>query len=69
MKNSIRVPWLYNGLISLSVTIKPKLSYSVDWRHTDSLSAHLVKLRYGRLRIVRLRRSADHARRLGLPVI
>jgi len=65
----VRIPWSFNGVVSLTVAIKPRLSCAVDWRHTESLSAHLVKLRYGRLRIVRLRHSADHAKRLGLPVI
>jgi hypothetical protein len=65
----MRLPWTFNATLSLSRTIKPRLSHANDWRHTEQLSAHLVKMRWGKLRIVRLRHTEDQARRLGLPII
>jgi len=65
----MRLPWTFNATLSISRTIKPRLSHTNDWRHTEQLSAHLVKVRWGKLRIVRLRHTKDQARRLGLPII
>jgi hypothetical protein len=65
----MRLPWTFNATLSLSKTIRPRLSHTNDWRHTEQLSAHLVKIRWGGLRIVRLRHTENQARRLGLPII
>jgi hypothetical protein len=65
----MRIPWSYNSVVSITRTVKPGWSFHKDWRHTDQLSAHLVKVRYGNFRVVRLRHTKNHAKRLGLPVI
>jgi hypothetical protein len=39
------------------------------WRHDHLQSYHLVRLKVGKLSIIRLRQTADHARRLGLPIV
>ena len=65
----MRLPWTYNSTISFSRTLRLRWSHHNDWRHTEQLSAHLVKIRWGTLRIVRLRHTKDQAKRLGLPII
>jgi hypothetical protein len=68
MKLLSRLPCQYNGMISIVWANSPKKVQSI-WRHTNYDSYHLVRLYIGRLVILRIRQTADHARRLGLPIV
>jgi hypothetical protein len=63
-----RLPWQYSGAISILWADCPRKVQSI-WRHDRHHSYHLVRLKVGKLSILRLRQTADHARRLGLPIV
>jgi hypothetical protein len=63
-----RLPWQYAGVVSIVWAKSPRKVQSI-WRHDDQQSYHLVRLKVGKLSIIRLRQTADHARRLGLPIV
>jgi hypothetical protein len=65
---AFRFPWQYNGTVSLVWAKSPRKVQSI-WRHDCEFSCHLVRLKVGKLSIIRLRQTADHARRLGLPIV
>jgi len=65
----MRLPWSHNATLSLSPTRIPAFSKRSVWRHNDTTSAHIVSVRLGLFRLVRLRPTHDHAKRLGLPIV
>ena len=65
---AFRFPWQYNGTVSLVWAKSPRKVQSI-WRHDHQQGYHLVRLKVGKLSILRLRQTADHARRLGLPIV
>jgi hypothetical protein len=65
---AFRFPWQYNGTVSVTWATSPRKAQSI-WRHDHQQSYHLVRLKVGKLSIIRLRQTADHARRLGLPIV
>jgi hypothetical protein len=68
MKILSRLPWQYSGVVSILWADCPRKVQSI-WRHDRRHSYHLVRLKIGKLSILRLRQTADHARRLGLPIV
>jgi hypothetical protein len=69
MKLLSRLPCQYNGTVSLLWVKSPKRKVQSIWRHTAQDSYHLVRLFIGSLVVLRIRQTADHARRLGLPIV
>ena len=69
MKILSRLPCQYNGTVSLLWAKSPKRKVQSIWRHTYQDSYHLVRLYIGKLVILRIRQTPDHARRLGLPIV
>ena len=69
MKLISRLPCQYSGTISLLWAKSPKRKVQSIWRHTSYDSYHLVRLYIGSLVVLRIRKTADHARRLGLPIV
>ena len=69
MKLLSRLPCQHNGTVSLIWAQSPRRKVQSIWRHTDQDSYHLVRLYIGRLVILRIRQTPDHARRLGLPIV
>ncbi len=65
----LRLIWPHNAIVSLRSSSRSRFLRRSVWLHSPSLSVHLAFLYLGSLRIVRLRPSHDHAKRLGLPVI
>jgi hypothetical protein len=65
----MRIIWHNQAIISLAMFPRLMFSYRTVWQHSPSLSAHLIKARLGPVRIVRLRPSRAHAKRLGLPLV
>ena len=63
-----RIPWQHAGVVSIVWAKSPRKVQSI-WRHDELQSYHLVRLKLGKLSILRLRQTADHARRLGLPIV
>ena len=63
-----RLPWQHAGIVSIVWAKSPRKVQSI-WRHDCHHSYHLVRLKLGKLSILRLRQTADHARRLGLPIV
>jgi hypothetical protein len=63
-----RLPWQYSGVVSILWADCPRKVQSI-WRHDHLQSYHLVRLKIGKLSILRLRQTTDHARRLGLPIV
>ena len=63
-----RIPWQHSGVVSILWADCPRKVQSI-WRHDNRHSYHLVRLKLGKLSILRLRQTADHARRLGLPIV
>ena len=64
-----RLPCQYGGTVSLVWAKSPKRKVQSIWRHTAHDSYHLVRLYIGRLVVLRIRQTPDHARRLGLPIV
>ena len=65
---AFRFPWQHDGTVSIVWANCPRKVQSI-WRHDELQSYHLVRLKLGKLSILRLRQTADHARRLGLPIV
>ena len=65
----LRFPWPYGAVISLRSSPRSRFTRRSSWLHSSSLSVHLVLLYIGRLRLLRLRPSQEHAKRLGLPIM
>ena len=69
MKLLSRLPCQHNGTVSIIWAKSPKRKVQSIWRHTSQDSYHLVRLYIGRLVVLRIRQTPDHARRLGLPIV
>lgn len=69
MKLLSRLPWQYSAIVSLLWAQSPRPKVQSIWRHTAYDSYHLVRLFIGKLIILRIRQTIDHARRLGLPIV
>lgn len=64
MKTIARLPWQNNATISILWARLPKRKFGSYW----AIDCHVARVHLGRLLVVRIRRTADHAERLGLPV-
>jgi hypothetical protein len=69
MKTLARLPWSYGAILSLSWLYSPGFKPRSFWRHTPVDSFHLVRWKLGRVSLLRIRQTANHARRLGLPIV
>jgi hypothetical protein len=69
MKRIKRIGTIHNGVISFIWMERPRRKVQSIWHHTDHDSYHLVRLYFGKLVILRIRQTKDHADRLGLPAI
>jgi hypothetical protein len=69
MKRLKRIGWQYNGVISFIWMEHPQRKDQSIWRHTYHESFHLVRLYFGKLVILRIRKTVDHAARLKLPMV
>ena len=69
MKLLSRLPCQHSGTVSLLWVQSPRRKVQSIWRHTAHDSYHLVRLYIGRLVVLRIRQTPDHARRLGLPIV
>ena len=66
-----RLPWHHGAMISL-LSLKNYKGARKDpkiWRQAGGLSFHLFRLNLGSLCVLRLRPTADHMKRLGLPIV
>lgn len=63
------LPWHHKGTMKIALAPSAKLYARLRWLHCPALSAHIAIIAMGRLRIIRIRSTPDHARRLGLPII
>jgi hypothetical protein len=65
----MRLLWPHGAILSLRKCYAPTWSKRTEWQHNGLRSAHIVTLKLGQIRLIRYRQTADHARRLGLPVV
>jgi hypothetical protein len=69
MKLLSRLPCQHSGTVSIIWAKSSKRKVQSIWRRTAQDSYHLIRLYIGRLVILRIRQTPDHARRLGLPIV
>lgn len=68
MKRIEKIGWRHNAVVCFIWMERPRRKVQSIWRHNNG-SYHLVRLYIGKLVILRIRQTNDHARRLGLPII